>query len=222
MIERTIQRRCVRYAEIGKAYRRWYRVARAVIRRLSDHSLSASGATLHDIPVLRRVETFERLCDIVAITSPRCSVVRNLRVAWAEFNAGERAADMIRSTRIALDWYYTSGEIRGAKTSRFAKVLRGDDSIVVIDTWMARGFGVADNQARNKSTQLLGERIIDRVRRTVSRRGIRFATWTMAETQAAVWAGIIRTHYNAGKIPVMTTQAVGLHRIDGALSEIPF
>ncbi len=219
MIERTIQRRCVRYAEIGKAYRRWYTIARAVIRRLSDYGWRTADSKHYGT---NPQGLYGTLCDIVAITSPRCSVVRNLRLAWGEFNGNERPADMIRSTRIALAHYYSTGEIRGAKTSRFAKVLRGDDSIVVIDTWMARGFGVADNQARNKSTQELGERIIDRVRRTVSRRGIRFATWTMAETQAAVWAGIIRTHYNAGKIPVMSVEAVGLHRVDGVVSSIPF
>jgi len=212
----------VRYAEIGKAYRRWYDIARAVLRRLSDHSLS-TPANLEDIPVQRRVENYERFCDIVAITSPRCSVVRNLRLAWGEFNGNERPADMIRGTRVALDHYYKTGEIRGAKTSRFAKVLRGDDSVVVLDTWMARGLGVKDNQARNKATQELGERVIKHVRRAVSRSGIRFAPWTMAETQAAVWAGIIRTHYNAGKIPVMGTEAVGLYRNDdGGLSTVPF
>lgn len=215
MIEQTIQRRCYRYAAIGKAYRRWYRVSRAVIDRLVAYRCSQ-----YPIPPTPDDGSHERcyqtLCDLVAITSPRCSVVRNLRLAWGEFNGSERPADMIRSTRAALDHYYATGEIRGAKTSRFAKVLRGDDSIVVIDTWMARGLGVEDRKARNKSTQHLGERVIGRV--------AKWYGWANAEAQAAIWAGIIRTHYDTGKVPTMKVQAVGLHRTgtDGTLSKVPF
>jgi len=108
---------------------------------------------------------------------------------------------MIRSTRVALEHYYETGEIRGPKTSRFAKVLRGDDSVVVVDTWMARALGVPAGQARNKSTQELAERVIAAV--AVRRSGRTLGeVWRYAETQAAVWAGMIRTHYDKGKIPL--------------------
>lgn len=205
---RTLVRRCERYALIGHANRRWYRVARAVLVQLQDA-----------LPYSRRYLdrwSYERLCDIVAITSPRCSVKRNLRHAWREFTGKPQAGDMIRSTRIALEHYYETGEIRGPKTSRFAKVLRGDDDIVVVDTWMARALGVADNQARNKSTQELAERVINSVRYRMSRQHLtrdNVPLWALAETQAAVWAGMIRTHYDKGKIP--------LFRVADAL-DIPF
>ena len=214
---RTLCRRCMRYALVGQAYRRWYRVARAVVRQLADHEYEGYWTVQHS--------RYGRLCDLVAITSPRTSVKRNLRFAWGEFTGQPRPSDMTRSMRAALDHYYPTGEIRGPKTSRFAQVLRGDDDVVVVDTWTARALSVPDRQARNKATQELAERVIVAVRRQVSLGGMKFAPWTLAETQAAVWAGMIRTHYKDGKIPLYRTEDVGLYRVrDGRneLSDVPF
>jgi hypothetical protein len=167
-------------------------------------------------------EAYNTLCDTVAITSPRCAVKRNLRLAWAEFRGKPRPADMIRSTRAALDHYYSTGKIRGPKTSRFARVLRGDDNVVVVDTWMARALNVPDRHARNPSTQRLAERVVFAVCKRLSRAtGIR---WTLAETQAAIWTGCIRTFYKDGKIPLFRTADVGLYSTGpgGSLSDVPF
>ena len=224
---RTLCNRCERYARIGQAYRRWYAVSRAVIRRLVDYHTNrptddplAAFGKRHD-----SVNAYQTLCDLVAITSPRVSVTRNLRFAWGEFTGEDRPRDMIRSTRVALDHYYKTGIIRGPKTSRFAQVLRGDDSIVVVDTWMARALSVPDNRARNKSTQELAERVV----RSVQGRFVKWFfsdpnRWTMAETQAAIWAGMIRTYYNKGKVPIMRTDYVGLDRTgeNGRLTDVPF
>lgn len=217
---RTLCNRCERYALIGHAYRRWYRVARAVVRRLSDHRHDQLTPHVFEYPEA----AYLRLCDLVAITSPRCSVKRNLRFAWGEYIGERRPGDMIRSTRVALDHYWRTGEIRGAKTSRFARVLRGDDSVVVVDTWMARALGVPDKQARNKSTQELAERVIDRVQdRIVFHDALSCGRltsfgysgwWPMAEVQAVVWAGMIRTHYKDGKVPIM--------RVDDVLGKVSF
>ena len=212
---RTLCKRCTRYAIIGQAYRRWYRVARAVIRRLATYQ-----AVIPEEKLYRDV-CYDQLCDIVAITSPRVSVKRNLRFAWNEFTGKPRPGDMMRSTRVALDHYYKTGEIRGPKTSRFAQVLRGDDSVVVVDSWMARALGVRDKDARNKSTQELAERVITYVSLNSNRSGV---YWSRAETQAAVWAGMIRTHYDRGKIPIMRVEHVGFERAGSVLhlSNTPF
>lgn len=223
---RTLCRRCRRYALIGHAYYRWYRVARAVIGRLADYQTECDRV---HTAISTPKAYYRTLCDLVAITSPRCSVKRNLRHAWREFIGQPRGSDMIRSTRAALDHYYKTGEIRGPKTSRFAQVLRGSDNVVVVDTWMARALSVPDMQARNRSTQILAERVVSNVRRRVNWGGLqpiveRARLLTMAETQATIWAGIIRTHYKNGKIPTYRTEDVGLYRtgIDGRLSDIPF
>ena len=225
---RTLCNRCERYARIGQAYRRWYAVSRAVIRRLVDYHTNrptddplAAFGKRHD-----SVTAYQTLCDLVAITSPRVSVTRNLWFAWGEFTGEDRPRDMIRSTRVALDHYYETGIIRGPKTSRFAQVLRGDDSVVVVDTWMARALSVPDNQARNKSTQELAERVVKAVRMRVWPKTypIGCGLWELAETQAAIWAGMIRTHYDKGKVPIMWTDYVGLYRTgeNGRLTDVPF
>ena len=191
MNTRTMARRWERWAYNGRAYRQWYRVARVVLRRLADHS----GVD------------YNLLCDIVAITSPRCAVNRNLKVAYGEVTGRERPSDMIQSTRAALGHYYKTGEIRGPKTSRFANVLRGDDNVVVVDTWMKRTMGVPDN-ARGKDIQITA----DKVARIVQRR-LRRSTghaWKLSEVQAAVWAGFIRSFYDEGTVPVYRTDYVGL------------
>jgi hypothetical protein len=154
---RTLCRRCCKWATIGRAYRRWYVVARCVIRRLADDCIS-------DLPHPDKpgvdANDYRALCDLVAITSPRVGVKRNLKFAWGEFIGQERPSDMIRSTRAALDHYYRTGEIRGPKTSRFAKVLRGSDNVCVVDTWMGRALSVPDGKASYKSTQELADRVI--------------------------------------------------------------
>lgn len=149
---------------------------------------------------------YGRYCDVLAITSPRCAVVRNLRVTAQYLATGITPLDVVRGTRAALRHYEATGEIRGPKTSRFAEVLRGDDSVLVIDTWMARAFGVDDNKARNKPTRVLGERVIGKIAR---RHG-----WSIASAQAAVWAGVIRTHYKAGSVP--------RYRVNDANWNVPF
>jgi len=212
---RTLCRRCRRYADIGHAYRRWYRVARGVIGRLADHHMNVSGDAASRVAntefecvvkLERTLDAYRTLCDVVAITSPRCSVKRNLRTAWGEYAGHGLPHDVIRSTRRAMEHYWSTGEIRGAKTSRFARVLRGDDSVCVVDTWMARGLSIPDNDARLKSTQKLAERVIGHVARA--------HRCPMAEGQAMVWAGIIRTHYKDGKIPC--------YRVTDALGSVPF
>ncbi len=222
---RTLCRRCERYANIGWSYRRWYRVARSVIGRLADYRMN--GAMTDNESVVRRIanrevtqDAYGTLCDLVAITSPRTSTKRNLRFAWGDFIGQLRPSDMIRSTRVALDHYYQTGEIRGPKTSRFARVLRGADNVVVVDTWMARALGMPDKKARNKATQELAERVIGHVAR---RREV-----SLSAAQAAVWSGFIRIYYNKGKVPIYRVEDLGFIRTKNPnvglvqLSDVPF
>ncbi len=198
---RTILKNCCEFATLGDDNRHWYRDARNVLNNISDFRGWAYG----------------RWVDTVSICSPRTSVVRNLRVAYRVMGGHPTPSDVIRSTRAALEHYNLTAVIRGPKTSRFAKVLRGDDDIVVVDTWMARALSVDDLKAGNKSTQEFAERIIGSVAKTF--------TSSNAEAQAMIWAGIIRTHYKNGSIPGYRAVDVGLYDDvlpDGKLSDTPF
>lgn len=214
---RTICRRCRKWAVIGRPERDWYASAREVIRRLADYRMNGGRGPITRIANWSFTEdAYRTLCDLVAITSPRVSVKRNVRFAWSEFIGRDRPSDMIRSTRAALDHYYRTRQIRGPKTSRFAQVLRGSDNVVVVDSWMARALSVPITKARNRTSQVLAEKVIGHVARA--------ERVTLSDAQAMVWSGYIRTFYKAGKVPNYRTEDVGLYRtgVGGSLSDVPF
>lgn len=197
---RTLCRRCRRWAVIGRPYVDWYADARRILGRISWHRRWDYGTWV----------------DTVAICSPRTSVRRNLKLAYRAMD-GMLLDDATRSTRVALEHYRTTGEIRGPKTSRFAKVLRGADNVVVVDSWMARALSVPIMQARNRTSQVLAEQVIGHVARA--------ERLSLSDAQAVVWCGYIRTYYKKGTVPNYRTEDVGLYSdVDGVigLSDTPF
>ena len=214
---RTICRRCRKWAIIGRDQVGWYPTARDVIRRLVDYRMNKHGGPITRIANWSFTQdAYRTLCDLVAITSPRVSLKRNVRFAWYEFIGRDRPSDMMRSTRIALDHYYRTGLIRGPKTSRFAMVLRGSDNVVVVDSWLARALSVPITKARNRTSQVLAEKVIGHVARAEK--------VALSDAQAMVWSGYIRTFYKNGKVPNYRTEDVGLYRtgVGGTLSDVPF
>lgn len=125
----------------------------------------------------------ERFIDVLAVTSPRMSVRRNIRVTMGYMTYGALPTDVIRSTRAALAHYEETGEIRGPKTSAFSAALKGDMEAVVLDTWMAIALGVEQKKFSTK-----------RVYQSASRR-IRFVAHLMglrpAQAQAAMWSACV-------------------------------
>jgi len=158
----------LRLAREGWDYRHWYENARSEIAHCC---------------MLQRWDP-NRFTDILAITSPRVAVRRNVRLTIGYMMTGMLPEDVIRSTHAALDHYNETGEIRGPKTSAFAAALKGDLDAVVLDTWMARALGVPHSA--------FGKR---RIRESAARR-IRFtahlAGLMPAQMQAAVWAGAVK------------------------------
>lgn len=198
---RTVLKHCCEFATLGDDNRHWYRDARNVLNSIANF----------------RGWDYGRWVDIVSVTSPRINVTRNLRVAYRVMGGHPIPTDVIRSTKVALEHYNLTAVIRGPKTSRFAQVLRGNDGIVVVDTWMARALSIDHRKARNRSTQSMAELVIGSVAKTF--------TSSNTEAQAMVWAGIIRTHYKDGNIPGYRTVDVGLYDDvlpDGKLSDTPF
>ena len=198
---RTLCRRCRRFAVIGREHAGWYADARTVLGRIARY----------------RGWDYGTWCDTVSICSPRISVVRNLRVAYRTMQGFTLPDDMLRSTRAALKHYGTTGVIRGPKTKRFARVLRGADNVVVVDSWMARALSVRPIDARYRSTQRMAERVIRHVARA---EGL-----CLSDAQAVVWAGFIRTHYKRGNVPNYRTEDIGLFsdvNARGGLSDVPF
>lgn len=129
---------------------------------------------------------FNRFVDVLAITSPRVAVVRNIRVAMYYMDTEKYLSGTIRTTRAAMEHYEEVGEIRGLKTSAFARALKGDLEAIVLDTWMSEAFEIEQGRFRNKAVRKECEQRVRRAARTCNLRP--------AELQAASWAAIVRRH----------------------------
>ena len=125
----------------------------------------------------------KRVADILAITSPRVSVKRNVGLTVQYLERGSYEGMMIGRIR-ALQKYERTGEFSGPKVTQFSKALQGDYSAVVVDSWMIMAFGF-DN---TKKASMRTHKHISKVVRNHST----LLGWEPAETQAAMWVAIRR------------------------------
>jgi len=147
----------------GSHGRYWYTYATSEIRK---------AAELLDV-------TVKRFSDVLAITSPRVSVRKNIGLAIRYIETGS-VIGMLSGTRAALRHYETTGEIRGPKTSAFAKACRGDLSAVVLDSWMADAFKIDHKDLSDRPR--VHREACRRIRNVAHELG-----WPPAEVQAAIW-----------------------------------
>lgn len=164
----------VEMAERGLDYRYWYTDA--------HNNIKAWCNKYHvDMP---------RFVAILAITSPRVRVAENIRIAvGVVFDTLSRK--LLPNVQTGLEWFEKTGEIRGPKTSAFYRAIMGDDSAVVLDTWMAKALKVdyaalLNNKSHFKKAEM-------RVRAAAKRLDI-----SPAECQAAIWAAAVT---DAGQTP---------------------
>lgn len=122
----------------------------------------------------------QRVCDVVAILSPRVTVSQNVKLARLYLETG-RAPGAMKQRLHALARYEASGIFNGPKVNAFSAALAGDPNAVVIDAWMVRLFLDDPKQALTPKTY---RAVADKVRGVASRLG-----WSPAETQASLWCG---------------------------------
>lgn len=160
--------RLQRLAEAGRDHMNWYADAQADLTEVC----------------VEQGWNVSRFIDVLALTSVRTSVRRNIRVAMSYMRDGTLPQDVIRSTRQALAHYEQTGVIRGLKTSAFAKCLKGHPFPIVLDTWMAVALEV---------DQVLFSR---RWVRRHAEEQIKFVADLLgvypAQVQAMIWAGTVR------------------------------
>lgn len=175
----------------GQEHRAWYDYARDDIRQAAPFLNAAP----------------ERIAALLALFSPRVSVLRSVRwtVHYCRSAGGidRFPYDCTRSHKLAITHWESTGEIRGPKTGPFAKALLGDKNALVLDGWMAVALSRTTEEGR-----ILGKRFeIQAVHRAASIRVREVATyvgWPIAETQAAIWAGIVkRTRVSVPALSVM-------------------
>ena len=109
----------------------WYRSAGDQIEAFAD----------------RRGYDKETVCAILAITSPRVAVTRNIRIAMKYLAGRDDWNDGVMSTICRGVAKYEAGEgINGPKTSAFCDNLMGRMDSICLDSWMAKAFGVDTNK----------------------------------------------------------------------------
>lgn len=166
----TPYRKLAALAEIGQAGLCWYDDARDYIDTVCQvESLDKS-----------------RFIDIMAITSPRVSVITNWNTTLYYMKHGTLGWGTIKSTRTALAHYEQTHEIRGPKTSAFARALHGDTTALVLDIWMARALDVDPRKVTSKANMQEALTLVKRVAHANA--------WHVRDTQAAIWWGVCMTH----------------------------
>jgi hypothetical protein len=152
----------------GADGRDWYSHAHAEILRVAPH-----------LGVPPQV-----FADYLALFSPRVSVARSIKWAIHYVRTYSYMHDCTVSHRLAVMHYRRTGEIRGPKTSAFARAIMGDPNAVVLDVWMARALAVPQRTLE-----------YPRVHRTATSRLICVAetlAWSPAQVQAAIWHATVR------------------------------
>jgi len=153
----------------GRQSRKWYRDARRSIRAF---------ATEHD-------HDPRTVSDVLALFSPRSNVTRSVNDSRHYLLTGQYRPHVMSTIRAAVNHWERTGEIRGPKTSEFAKALRGNSQAIVVDVWMCRALGVDHN--------LIGQRptLFRRCQRSIANCA-EILGWQPAETQAAIWASTLQ------------------------------
>lgn len=170
----------LRYAQLGYEDRHWYAEARTAIEEICRRHSWDSAAFI----------------DVMAITSPRVRVSRNWGCTCTYMKTGKLPKGTMRSTRAALAHWELTGEIRGRKTSAFSDALGGDGGALVLDVWMALALGVDPTKVTRLDNIEAARRCVQYIADTLA--------LTVAETQAAIWCGIIRSR---GGIPARFERA---------------
>lgn len=147
----------------------------------------------HEISTICQLEDWrpDIFIGILAATSPRVAVRRNIRITLQYIGTGEFLSNVIRSIKTSVRTFNETGELLGPKTSAFAAALRGDVDAVVLDTHMAALFNVQQSLAFRRKPEIAHWTHV--VRTVGSRIGM-----TGREAQACLWYGHKR---NVGENP---------------------
>ncbi len=132
------------------------------------------------LETVAKLENWElsQLVGILAVTSPRVSVRRNIRITLQYLGRGEFLPNVMRSVRKSVETLEATGKILGKKTSAFYAALLGDVNAVVLDIHMANLFRVAPSVFSTKQR----ERYVRTVNRVADRIGLE-----PRDTQACLW-----------------------------------
>ncbi len=119
--------------------------------------------------------------DILAITSPRVSVRRNVRITLQYMHEQTLLPNVMQGIRASLDFWNEQQTIRGFKTEAFRRAILGDSAAVVLDVHMANAMRCDQKLFATKRGVLKATKRIEATAKLVK--------LSPRDTQATIWAG---------------------------------
>lgn len=126
----------------------------------------------------------EEFAGVLATTSPRCSVVRNIRMGLHFMHFRDLRVIPMRGIRTSVTNFLNGKGIDGPKTSAFYANLLGCPDSVTLDVWMAYALGIDQTDFNRVASR---KKAIDRIVSVGRVMGI-----TPAQAQACIWVGYQR------------------------------
>lgn len=121
---------------------------------------------------------------VLATTSPRCSVLRNIRLALHFMKHRDIRVVPMRGIRTSVLRFLDGKGIAGQKTSSFYANLLGCPNSVTLDVWMAYALGIEQTDFNRVGDR---QKATDRVVAVGRVMGI-----SPAQAQACIWVGYQR------------------------------
>lgn len=133
-------------------YRKLCRLASEKLSEAQDWYRKAEA----EVRVICELENWDHtyFTGILSVTSPRCSVRRNIRIALEYVGNGRLLDNVFKSVRRSIEIWNEDRTIAGPKTSAFFAALMGDKNAVVLDTHMANLFGVEQKSAFRRKPEI--------------------------------------------------------------------
>ena len=152
------------------------------IARNGLHGIGWYEMARHELREVAQAEGWHtsHFADVIAITSPRVTVRRNVRLAL-QVMIDCPLSNMMTSIKASVEAYYAGEGISGPKTAAFARALQGCRESIVLDVHMANALDVEQRLFRRAYVRAQCER---RIRNVAERLGV-----FPVEAQEAIWFG---------------------------------
>jgi hypothetical protein len=123
----------------------------------------------------------DEFAGVIATTSPRCSVVRNIRMSLHFMYHRDLRVVPMKGIRTSVRRFLDGEGINGQKTNAFYHNLSGRNDHVTLDVWMAYALGIDQKDFNTVANRAKATQRVVSVGEVL---GIE-----PAEAQAAIWTG---------------------------------
>ncbi len=147
--------------------------------------------------------------EIMAVTSPRVSVTRNVKYAiMLSQEPFVKPSGMLGGVFDSYMKWLDTGLITGQKTRPFANALMGIHTSIPLDVWMCKALGIPQWSLRRKS-------VFTRATHQVAQAADYLGWWNM-EAQAAIWSTAVRE--GGRRVMIVSAESLALQHINSARS----